>query len=232
MNAENYVASIFLDFGLFFSLEVETDSIQPLLPEGVDLEPSENGKAGLMFNLVHFMEGGDVAQMEACWEIDAGARVELDNKMFPIGPEALSASFLLNVASTSIGYNEECERRSYPMHPRLDLKVVEDEAGFNISDGEGMIARVEYAARDTVFAPYRQAGQDVMVDPLGIVRVNYEIAAEGTQLSLEEVRLILSLEHPFFTRLSLIGAEPKIRKVIFIKPEQRHSVAFFKGHYE
>ena len=95
MNAENYVASIFLDFGLFFSLEVETDSIQPLLPEGVDLEPSENGKAGLMFNLVHFMEGGDVAQMEACWEIDAGARVELDNKMFPIGPEALSASFLL-----------------------------------------------------------------------------------------------------------------------------------------
>lgn len=226
-----HVATIYSDWGYFCTIEVPSGPVAALLPEGVPMREVRPGVAELMFNVVRFASGDETVPLEPLWQIDLGVRLEPDNRAFPKGPEALGACCVIHVSSASAAYNAECARRSYPVFGGTRLRCTPSAAGYGVrvEDDAGLIAELAPLPEPAEWTAFGKAGQDVVRDEIGVVRINYVFSGTRTvHLGAAPADAIRWTEHPFFRGLKLEGAATVVHRMA-LQSGRRHALAFHKS---
>ena len=221
-------ATIYLDWGVFFMVQVAAEHAQAVLPPGqAPVEPAP-GQALLSVNLVHFLAGGDGVDLPENWEVDVGVSVSPDNTCFAGQPQALSAVQSVNIASTSDSYLEHCVASGYRVHPHngLCFDIHPDALAGRVYDADGTILAFAFRGVVPPFQPFQRIGQDVVNDERGEYRLNYVFDGEGFAPAHPDNFSLTLHGHPFFRGLPVAGTPQTCFGQSALRPGKRAALAF------
>lgn len=222
-------ASIHLDWGVFFEIEIEAGPVCALLPPGILPAEPAPGRALLSVNLVHFLGCGDQVQMPENHEIDIGIAVPVDNAGHAGLPQAASAVCLLNIASTSEDYLQICRDSGYPVHVGRELRfdIGPDGLSGSVHDADGPLLSFHPGNGARVFSIFSRIGQDLIHDHRGEYRLNYVLEGEGLAQPATDTFDLTLHAHPFYRRLDIAGAAARCRAQFALQPGRKASIAFY-----
>lgn len=222
-----YKAAIWLDWGVFFTVEADADAVRDLMAPGLEAIGPVPGRVLLHINLVHFIRGGDGIELAACDEIDIGVAVPVDNSAYEGLPQA--AAHILNISATSPDYMEICRQTGYRLHDGHGLRfdLAKDGLSGGVADDAGPIldfrTNMARPPRSRVFS---RVGQDVVHDERGQYRVNYVFAGKGLDGLADDAFALNLHHHPFFLGLVDSGA-PKQYPPFAVRRGRKATISFY-----
>ncbi|MEH6633748.1 MAG: hypothetical protein V7776_23355 [Halopseudomonas aestusnigri] len=240
-------AAIYMDWGLFFEIEISAALIRPLLPPGITPVETNNGNAILTLNLLHFLSGGDQVDLPANNEIDFGVAVPVDNSGYQNKgkPHAKSAVHMLNIASDSEDYLTICRDSGYCTHEGANLKFEFSPDGMNgcVLDGNGPIVTITALSMTTKnltenitenitkatpeYSPFQRFGQDVIHDHRGEYRLNFIFEGEGLSEPQTDLFELTLEDHPFFRGLNNLAGKQACLSQFALRPKKTATLYLF-----
>jgi hypothetical protein len=220
-------ATIRVDRGFFFVLEIAADAVNALLPPGIPAIQDPPGTALLAVNVLHFPPGGEGVDLPETYEIDVGVAVPVDNTRFADMPQAATAIHVLNIAATSDSYLTRCHDSGYRVHAAAGLRFDIDpgRSAGTVADSEGPILTFALDPPDLTALPFSRIGQDLVYDERGHYRLNFVFAGKALRTA-EACPFALTLhDHPFFRSLTVGGLVCRSR--LALHPEFGAKVAFY-----
>lgn len=187
-----------LDWGLFFTFEINTEQVTPYLLEGVHSLEVRPGISLLDVNVARYTAADIDMDIEGAWNIDASVRiipVPIDEL-----PDAETAACVMQVSSDRPAYLDVCVAAGYPVYQAesLSIEYSDTRLSAHVQDARGPIFSLNYSHSHPDFAHRSKVGQEIVSEHGDIIRVNFKFETTSAITKQSDPHAAVLYNHPFF----------------------------------